>query len=227
MKILSAILLLGVAGAAAARDEANGCRAFPIPDGAQVLYVASDMQVNGVPLSVKEMRTKESPDAVLGFYRREWGRGKPGFFENPLQEWRTIATMDGPCYYTAQVRPDGKGTYALLGVSKRPAVKPRAPGAGFPMPAGSRVFNDLAHHDGPKNARTLLFTNQQPIEQNVRFYREQYERAGWSALVDRPVVTDRGPGYVMVWRRGLEEASITVQRQGASTTVVANLVDQP
>ncbi len=223
------ILLVSLACActAWARDEANGCRAFPVPQGANLLYVASDMLVNGVPLSVKEMRTKEAPEAVLAFYRREWGRGKPGFFENPLEEWRTIATMDGPCYYTAQVRPDGKGSYALLGVSKRPSVKPRPPGEGFPMLSGSKVYNDLAHRDGPKNGRTVLLTNVQPIEQNVRFYHESFERQGWVALVDRPVVTEKGTAYVMLWRRGLEEASITVQRMGAGTTVVANLVDQP
>jgi len=218
---------LACACTAWARDEASGCRAFATPDGAQLLYVASDMEVNGVPMSIKEMRTKDAPDAVLAFYRREWGRGKPGFFENPMQEWRTIATVDGPCYYTVQVRADRKGTYALLGVSKRPAVKPRPAGEGFPMPAGSKVFNDLAHHDGPKNGRTLVLTNPQAPEINVRFYRESFGQHGWLALVDRPVVTEKGPGHIMLWRRGLEEASITVQRSGAGTTVVANMTDKP
>jgi hypothetical protein len=216
------------AGARAyARDEANGCREFTVPQGARLLYVASDMAVNGLPMSIKEMRTKDSPDAVLAFYRREWGGRRPGFFENPLQEWRTIATYDGPCYYTVQVRAQGSGTYALLGVSKRPNVAPRPRGEGFPMPSGSQVFNDLSHRDGPKHGRTLLLTNTQAPDANVLFYRQTFEAEGWVPLVDRLVVTDKGPAQVMLWRRGLEEASITVQKGGAGTTVVANLVDQP
>jgi hypothetical protein len=218
---------LGACAAAHARDEANGCREFAVPRGAQLLYVAADMTMNGVPMSIKEMRTKDSPDAVLAFYRHEWGGRKPGFFENPQDEWRTIATFDGPCYYTVQVRPQGNGTYALLGVSRRPNVAPRARGENFPMPSGSQVYNDLAHRDGPKQGRTVLLTNRQAPDANVLFYRQTFEAEGWVALVDRMVVTDKGPAHVMLWRRGLEEASITVQKGGAGTTVVANLVDQP
>jgi hypothetical protein len=225
--LLIVVLAACAAAPAHARDEANGCREFAVPQGAKLLYVASDMAMNGVPMSIKEMRTKDSPDAVLAFYRREWGGRRPGFFENPLEEWRTIATMEGPCYYTAQVRAQGSGTYALLGVSRRPNVAPRPRGENFPMPSGSRVFNDLAHRDGPKKGRTVLLTNTQAPDANVLFYRQTFEAGGWIALVDRMVATNKGPAHVMLWRRGLEEASITVQQSGAGTTVVANLMDQP
>ena len=226
-RILCLFALAALAGGASARDEASGCRAFPTPDGAKLLYVASDMLVNGVPMSIKEMRTKDAPDAVLAFYRREWGARKPGSFETPMQGWRTIATFDGPCYYTAQVRAEGSGTYALLGVSRKPAVRPQPPGAGFPMPMGSKVYNDFTNRDGPKTARTLLLANAKPPEQNVRFYRETFGQDGWVSLVDRQVSTQKGPAHMMLWQRGLEEASITVQRVGNTTTVVANMVDQP
>ena len=214
-------------GGASAGEEANRCRAFPTPGGARLLYVASDMLLNGVPMSIKEMRTKETPDAVLAFYRREWGSRKPGLFENVAQGWRTIATLEGRCYYTVQVRPDGGGTYALLGVTRRPDVRPQAPGAGFPMPMGSKVYNDMTHRDGPKTARTVLLANAQAPQQNVRFYRDMFEHEGWVSLVDRQVQTEKGPAHMMLWKRGLEEASVTVQRVGNSTTVVANMVDQP
>ena len=53
-------LAVAFAGGASARDEASGCRAFVTPDGAKLLYVASDMLVNGVPMSIKEMRTRDA-----------------------------------------------------------------------------------------------------------------------------------------------------------------------
>lgn len=218
---------LGIACTASARDEASGCRAFPTPDGAKLLYVASDMLMNGVPMSIKEMRTKDAPDAVLAFYRRTWGARKPGSFETPTPGWRTIATFEGPCYYTVQVRAERGGTYALLGVTRKPSVRPQAPGTGFPMPPGSKVYNDLTHRDGPKTARTVLLTNGRAPRQNVQFYRETLAQEGWVSLVDRQVTSEKGPAHMMLWRRGLEEASITVQRVGNATTVVANMVDQP
>jgi len=227
MRKIFFLTALTIVASAQARDEAMGCRPFETPDGAKLLYVASDMSVNGVPMAIKEMRTKDSPEAVLAFYRRQWGGKRPGFFENPMAEWNVIATFEGPCYYTVQVKPQGSGTYALLGVTTRPNVAPRTPGAGFPMPAGSTVLNDLTHRDGPKNARTVLLSNAAAPDQNVLFYRQSFESQGWVPLVSRPVSTEKGPAYVMLWRRGLEEASITVQSTRAGTTVVANLVDQP
>ncbi len=221
------VICLGIAGIVSARDEANGCRAFPTPSGAKLLYVAPDIVLNGVPMSIKEMRTKDAPDAVLAFYRGEWGQRKPGSFETPTQDWRTIATFEGRCYYTVQVRPEGGGTYALLGVSRKPDVQPQSPGAGFPMPMGSKVYNDLTHRDGPKSGRTVMLGNARAPQQNVLFYREMFEREGWVSLVDRQVETEKGPAHMMLWKRGLEEASVTVQRVGNRTTVVANMVGQP
>jgi len=228
-RAIATVLLAGLFAwrGAAARDEANGCREMPVPDGAKLLYVASDMSMNGIPMGIKEMRSKDSPDAVLAFYRNAWGGKRPGYFETPVEDWRTIATYEGRCYYSVQVRPQGNGTYALLGVTRRPDVMPKAPGAGFPMLMGSTVFNDLSHRDGPKSARTVLIGNPRSIQENATFYRQTLETQGWVSFVDKAVVTDKGPAQVMLWRRGLEELSVTVQRAGPTTTVVANLVDQP
>lgn len=190
--------------------------------------VAESMQINGIPMTIRELSSMEQPQAVLQFYRQRWKGNRFGSFEYPLEGWTgAIATLDGQCFYTVQVRPGSQGTRALLAVSGRRSLAGRDPGAGFPKMTGSKVFNDLDHRDGPKTARTVMLANDYSVASNANYYREALMADGWVALVDRPVDTPRGRQHVMVMKRGLEEASLTMGQSGSGTAVIANIVDRP
>jgi hypothetical protein len=202
------------------------CAEFPAPEG-RLEMVAKDMQINGVPMTIKELWSKQAPQTVLQFYRQRWARNRVGTFEYPLDGWQAIATIDGRCFYTVQVQPDGQGTRALLGVSARREVSTRDPGSGFPKMSGSRVFNDIDHRDGVKTARTVMLANEFSPSTNATFYRNAFTTDGWVPTLDRTVDTPRGETHVLVLKRGIEEASLTIARSGAGSAVVANIVDRP
>lgn len=222
--LLPAFLL--AAGWADAASELR-CPSFPVPSG-QVSMVAESMQINGVPMTIKELSSKETPQAVLQFYRQRWKSNRFGSFEYPLEGWQgAIATLDGQCFYTVQVQSGGRGSRALLAVSGRRNLSGRDPGAGFPKMTGSKVFNDLDHRDGPKSARTVMLANDFSVASNANYYREALAADGWIALIDRSVDTPRGRQHVMVMKRGVEEASLTIGQSGSGTAVIANIVDRP
>ena len=222
--LAAAFLLIGSWAEAATELR---CPAFPAPSG-QVAMVAESMQINGVPMTIKELSSKEPPQAVLQFYRQRWKGNRFGSFEYPLDGWLgAIATMDGQCFYTVQVQPGGQGSRALLAVSGRRNPSGRNPGAGFPKMSGSKIFNDMDHRDGVKTARTVMLSNDFSVTSNANYYREALAADGWTALIDRPVDTPRGKQYVMVMKRGVEEASLTIGQSGSGTAVIANIVDRP
>lgn len=214
-------------GGAAARDNI-GCHDPAYPQGAKVLIVASNMVMNGVPMAINELRWNEPPEQLLRFYRGRWEALGQKVFETPVGEWRTVGTLDGECYYTVQVKAAEDGSYALVGVTRAPRNAASAePGKGFPMLSGSRVANDIEHKDGIKNARTLLLNNRFSIEANASFYLRALAGQGWEVMMDRSVATEKGPSRVLVWRRGGEEASMTIGRSAGGAMVVANIVDKP
>lgn len=220
------LALLGLlAGPAAA---GVGCRDFPMPDRSRVVIVAEDMVVNNVPMAVRELHSRQAPDEIIAFYRMRWEAQGQKTLLTDSDGWRTLATRDGDCFYTAQTRTaaDG-GTYALLGVTRSTGQAGPAPGTGFPMMGGSRVFNDLKHKDGPKNARTVLLTNTYSPDANANFYRNAFAAQGWQSMLDRKVDTPRGPSVVQVWKRATEETSLTIAGTAGMTQVVANVVDRP
>lgn len=211
-----------------AQDSEVRCPEFPVPDVGRVEWVAPNLRMNGIPMQIKELSTTLAPGQVLDFYKRKWGATPPYYHEYETQDWKAIATLRQGCFYTAQVKSDGRGgSTGLLGVSTRPQGTPKTPGAGFPAMGGSHVVNDIDHYDGGKTGRTILLENSSSPEANANFYRRTLAADGWVAIVDRAVTTGRGMSHVLVLKRGHNEANMTISPGGEGTTVLATMIDRP
>ena len=227
-----ALLLAGAVLAAPAHGRAQPpCPEFPVPEDARLKWVAPDTVFNGVPLQIKELASRESPQRILEFYRKKWGAAKPYYHEYPLDGWQSaIATLRKECFYTVQINPDGRGgTYGLLGISARPAGgQLKTSGAGFPLAPGARVINDIDHYDGGKTGRTLLLIGNQSADTSADYYRRALEGEGWVAILDRAVESPKGHSRVLVLKRGHHEASLSITpRDGIGSSVLVNVVDRP
>ncbi|MES2771213.1 MAG: hypothetical protein V4623_04430 [Pseudomonadota bacterium] len=218
--------------AAWASTSIKDCRDFPIPSNARINLVAQSMLMNGVPMSIKELRSKQSPKEIQLFFRAQWSARGQKMLESEIKQgqtsWQTLASQEGDCFFTVQTQADAQGgTYALLGVSHTPQDTAATPGNAFPMMSNSRVFNDLAHQDGKKTARTLLFDNPFSPASNAIFYRNTLSLQGWQNRVDRQVAHASGTSQIQVWQRGVEELSISIDQRDGKTRMVAQLVNQP
>lgn len=223
-----AALLAAVAGTTAFAEEALRCPEFPAPRVGRLEWVASNLKYTGVPMQIKELVTEQTPGQVLDFYKAQWGSVPPYYHEYDVGEWKAIATLRQRCFYTVQVKPDGKGARALLGVSARTSSwQPRQPGTNFPVPAGSRVVNDIEHFDQGKTARTLLIMNNLSPETNADYYRRVLKTDGWSAIVDRSVPGARGLSRVMVMKYGHHEANLAIFPAEGGSNILVTQVDRP
>ncbi len=223
---IAALALLGLP--ALAQEPPLRCPEFPAPRAGHLEWVANNMRYSGIPMQIKELVTKETPQQVIDFYKQSWGGQPPYFHEYEVGGWKAIATLRQRCFYTVQVKADGKGARALLGVSARPENRqPRPAGAGFPVPAGSRVVNDIDHFDDGKIGRTLLIMNGLPPETNVDYYRRALKSDGWVAIVDRQVAGARGSSHVLVLKYGHHEANVTITPAKTGSNILVTQVDRP
>lgn len=223
-----ALALAAAATPALAQDEEIRCPEFPTPNAGRLEWVAPNLRYSGIPMQIKELVTPEPPERVLAFYRNRWSDAPPFFHEYEVGDWKAIATMRARCFYTVQVKADGKGARALLGVSRRPDVpSARQPGAGFPMLSGSRVVNDIDHYDAGKTARTLLIMNNFPPETNAAYYRRTLKADGWVAIADRAVPGAKGLSHVMVLKYGHHETNLTISPGPLGSTILVTQVDRP
>ena len=222
------VLAAAGTGAAAESQPELRCPEFPAPGSGRLQWVAQNLRYSGIPMQIKELVTEQTPQQVLDFYKAKW-RGQPPYYhEYEVGEWKAIATLRQRCFYTVQVKPEGKGARALLGVSARTeTAQPKSPGTGFPYMSGSRVVNDIDHFDGGKTARTLLIMNNHSPEMNLAYYRRTMAADGWVAISDRAVPGARGVSHVMVLKYGHHETNLTISPATGGSTILATQVDRP
>lgn len=219
-------LLLALPWAARADDTgATVCPPFPVPPDATVTWVGEDMDLNGVPMQIKDMTSPEPPAQVLAFYRQAWS-GPPFYEEFQVQDWTAIATLRKHCFYTVQVKSDGKGgSLGLLGITTKPGSRSHAPGAGFPLSPGSKVLSDIDSYDGGKKGRMLVIADPNPPKGAADYYRAVLMQAGWVVVSNR----HSGNNYVLILQRGTAQMDLTTSpaTQGSGSSVVVNIVDRP
>ena len=222
----AAISVMALGFGAGAAENAIKCRSLDAPDAARLVMAAPDISLNGVPMEVRELYWSQPPAALLDYYRALWKGNRASYYEKATPEWQVISTVRDRCIYSVQVKPQGTGSYALLGVThllERGATT--HPGRGFPMLPGSKIVNDIVQRDSGKGGRTLLLVNDSSLQANLAFYRSEYASQGWQTVVDRAVPAQGGPMNVLVVQRGPQQASLTLAQRGGGVTVVANVVD--
>jgi len=229
--LMAAVLALAGSAAVAADEPRLDCPAFPLPE-ANLTWIAPNIAYNGLPMQIRQFDSKESPKAILDYYRREWRATppRPSFVEYPLDGWQVIAALRERCFYTVQVKASGReGSTGLLGMSRLPEPSQvREAGKNFPMMSGSNVINDIDHFDPGKRARTIYFTNDFSPDANAGFYRRVLTGEGWRVVVDHelPVGGNR-TAYVMILKRGTAETNMSITRSGEFTNVLVTLMDRP
>jgi hypothetical protein len=234
LRLLPIGALLGLSLAAAlcapawGQDAEIRCPEFPAPSVGRLEWVAPNLRYSGIPMQIKELVTEQSPQQVIAFYKGQWGGQPPYYHEYDVGPWKAIATLRQRCFYTVQVKPEGKGARALLAVTARPqSGLPAQPGAGFPYLSGSRVVNDIDHLDDGKTGRTLLIMNNYSPEMNADYYRRTLRADGWVAIADRTVPGARGLSHVLVLKHGHYETNLTISPATTGSSILVTRVDRP
>jgi hypothetical protein len=231
MKLTSALLLAAILPAsmpALAANPTDKCPKFATPKKMKVQSVAEQMDYNGFPMSIYRFDSEEDMANIFAFYRQEWASTDPARkpAEYPLGEWQAIASMRDPCFYTVQVKPRGRGSEGLLGVTAPPAdrmpVKEEVP-----MLPGSKILNDIAHTDSGKQARTLLLKNTFSADANADFYRRNLGDKGWKMVSGYGGSVRDTRANTMVLQQKAREVSITITQKGSTSNVLLNFMDQP
>jgi hypothetical protein len=190
----------------------------PMPEDAQYTPVSAHMEHNGLPMRAGRYTTVLSPDQLVGFYHRQWGQGRADV--TVLEDRRIIGHHQGKHFITVEVRAEGRGSLAQIGITELLGRTPaQPPGHGFPQPAGTRVITDTRFLDDP--GRTVSLEVRLPVAQAWEWYRARLQQQGWQH--------DARAGCAVMARqcsasfqRGREAMTLTFDHQPGHTAVVAN-----
>ena len=184
--------------------------------------IASRIEMDGLPMAIVQASSALPAAAFLQFYAKTWvtPQGKPRYVRYPLGPWQVIAHAGGGCFYTVQVKAQGAGAAALIGVSLPNRVSGRATTIDVTAPADSHAIMHMVSEDSGKLGNTwLLYTANSP-DTVVRFYARALKAQDWVQLMQQALPNAPGSTTLM-YQRGTSDMGIVVQpmRAGASITL--------
>ncbi len=202
---------------------------FPAPLRSTVSWVAEDVVLNTMPMSVRKFKSGDDVKTVMGFYRRLWqtpvGEGLPGFIEQDYQDWKMISRFDKGFIMVVQAKPDlGGGSWGYLGISQLDKIENKVVlGKNVPKMNGSKVISDIKHNDTFRKANTVTLQNGFSVSSNASFYKSYYLGRGWDVAMDGPAANNTT--RAMVFKKGSDEVSLTIIRTDKGSQVVMNVVN--
>ena len=200
---------------------------FPYSDKMDVLLVADEMIVNGVRMRALQFKTSQDEVHVVDFYKQEWGEEMTDVL---FGDWRVLSHRDGDFLLTVQIEQgDHQLTHGTMGIT--PAFKlakqsdqklakiQKTIGNDFPMLAGTQIVSDIGSKDIGQKSRTLLFSNNKSIRQNVRFYLNKMTSDGWQLLGSNTAEAQQAGAFAL--NKGEQKMNLSFVRNEGLTYGVA------
>jgi len=196
-----------------------------IPQGAEIKTVALNLVQNGHRMSIANLDTSLSTDAVMQFYREQWkeplDEGVPGFVENNTGGWSIISRPDNGWNQVVQVRNEnGKidGRISVMELASAPYVLPT-----LPMPSGASLVTSTGADDVGHSSSTYVVVSTSGVSSLAGFYRRHFDQEGWSRVSDKNINNT----IVMLLQKSGERAELVVSRlpNGGSMALVNKVLD--
>jgi len=192
----------------------------PLPPDTAAADVARQVVYNGVDMRAQIFQSTSTPDQVLDFYKKKWGKES---ILNNIGDAQIVGHHEGDYLVTVQIRGYGAGSKGTIGILDTNSAKAGfVPGKGIPQAMGSLVFNDISYPDDPVPARTVAMRNDLSPQQNASFYRERLAADGWKPANKNQCAPD---SCVMYYSRGDSKMTVVVTPTDGYSQVLINVMD--
>jgi len=176
--------------------------------GLDTQWIARDMELNGVPTSMRSVLGEQGLDEVLGFYRREW---RDALDERIDGDWHVLATRQRGQFVSLRIRQAGAGVQGILTASADFAmVEPNLDSA-LPIPHGLTRLGHQAFRDQGSTGENLTLMSPRSVSHERQAFQSLYQRDGWVLTEDRGTQSVRN-GHVLQFVRGKDQARIVFYR---------------
>lgn len=147
---------------------------------AQTAWVAKQMALNGVPMSIRSFKVNKSAQEVLTHYNRKWKTHSDAHIEPGKHgDFDTLGFAYNGYYHTVQVRNAHEGAEGLLVVSSELKPNQVDRSTDFPLPSNSQVVSKMESLDEGVRAETITVVNRQSASSNMSFFDWTLPSQGW------------------------------------------------
>ena len=198
---IALIALALISTAPAAADE------WLMP-GLTAQWIARDMDLNGVPASMRTVRGDKPLAEVLSYYRRLWAGD---VHERRQGEWHVLATRQHERFTSLRIRRSGAGVRGILTTSLDPEVASPNLESTLPVPHGLQSLSHQTFRDHGSRGENLTLMSSRSVAYERQAFVSLYEGDNWRRAEDRGTRTVPD-GHVLQFLRGKEQVRVVLYR---------------
>ncbi|MGI9236443.1 MAG: hypothetical protein ACR2QZ_03560 [Woeseiaceae bacterium] len=176
--------------------------------GLTTQWIARDMDINGVPASMRTVRGARSLDEVLRYYRHHWA----GAIDERVEgEWHVVATRQHEQFVSLRLQQFGTGVRGVLTTSLNPGVASPGLQSTLPIPPGLTRLAHQSFRDDGARGENLTLMSPRGIAYERQAFATLYQSGGWVRVEDRATRAARD-GHVLQFLRSKEHIRIVLYR---------------
>ena len=196
----------------------------PAPPQGDMWWISKSMRMNGLPMTLKNFRSKLTLDAVCEYYRVNAGAR----LTNEIQahrrgDWSVLSIRSQRHAVTIQVRPTQLGSEGTITVSPLPETFRVKLETTFPRPDTTSVINLQEYDDAGVRAEHISLTSARSVAIEAQAFVEKLHRGRWQIILREPMQTI-SRGQVIEAQKGVQHALLSLmpdlERPGKTANVV-------
>jgi hypothetical protein len=196
----------------------------PAPPHGDVWWISKSMRMNGLPMTLKNFRSRLSSDEVCEYYRssaramtnNEILRSRSG-------DWSVISIRTRRNLITIQVRSTLLGSEGTIAVSPPPETAQLKIATAFPRPATAEIVNLQEYDDEGTEAEHITLRSARSVGLEAQAFVQKLTRNGWQITLREPMQVVAG-GQVIEAQRGAQHALLSLMpdkaRPGNTSIIV-------
>jgi hypothetical protein len=198
-------------------------QSLPAPPQGQMQWIARNMRMNGVPMTLQSIQSRLSPDALFDFYESSTRAQAHAEYRRSVNgEWHLLAISSLRRYVTIQVRPTIAGSEGTVTASTLPSPAGPLQSSEFPRPVTSRIVNLQEYDDAGIQSECISLQSSRSAAIEAWAFSTALTHSGWQ-IIRRESMRKTVGGIAIEAQRGAQQAMLTLQPdplQPALTAIV-------
>lgn len=197
---------------------------LPIPENARAESIGESVTLNGVPMRMHRIVSKDRPLKLEQFYQRYFGVNHT---KTEMPNTVVLAQGNDAYFTTVRITPLGNGlTEVLTSISEGQAAKNnRNRPLGLVLPAESQLVMDMESVDAGKNSRQLIFNNGHSMQANADFMTKVMQGKGY--ILEPKLSVSNASSRSLMFGGKNREARLVVSQDGDGSSVVLTSILGP
>jgi len=196
----------------------------PAPPQGDMWWISKSMRMNGLPMTLKNFRSRLSLDAVCEYYRVNGGaRLTNEVHAHRSGDWSVLSIRSQRHLVTIQVRPTQLGSEGTITVSPLPETYRLKFATTFPHPDTSIVVNLQEYDDAGVLAEHISMTSARSVAIEAQAFVEKLRGGRWQITLREPMRTI-SRGQLIEAQKGAQHALLSLmpdlERPGKTAIVV-------